>query len=155
MEEIDFSKIEPEYLQKMENERADYIRKILGGFLVETKSTNPIINQLRFSHGYLFLHPFLIHGQLGFKWELRPSESLKELHIAFIGVPEDLRRQGYGKGMMETMTRLADKYGYDLTLEMDSQFGMSKLILKKFYSSFGFVQNTRYSTDDALIRKCK
>lgn len=136
---IDFLQISKEELNTIEEMRAKRLEESTNGFIMERRSPNPIINDLRFNHGYWHIHQFLINND-GLKFEVWTEEKRKRLHIAFISVPEELRQQGHGSKMMKTICELADKYGYTLDLDVDARFGVGKRVLLKFYKSFGFVR---------------
>ena len=142
-----------EELRQANKERQEHLDKVTNGFFHEMPTDNPIINELRFEHEYLYLHPFVIHSQLGLKFELSWEESSKRLHLGFISVPDEMKRQGYGTQMMQLLCELADKYGYSIDLDVDPKFGTGKRVLKKFYKSFGFVKGN-YGIDH-LVRKPK
>jgi GNAT superfamily N-acetyltransferase len=138
---IDFDKITPEELQKMEEERVKHIP----AFMCESPSDNKFINELRFNHNYVLLEPFLISNNS--KLELQINDHRKVIHIAYIGVTESLRKQGYGSQIMETLTSLADKYGYSMDLDIVPKFGVNKTVLRKFYKKHGFVTKEGYNKD--------
>ena len=55
--------------------------------------------------------------------------------------------------MMETLTEIADKYGYTIDLDVDPKFGMGKRVLKNFYKKFGFVKDNRaFRGSDSMVR---
>jgi ribosomal protein S18 acetylase RimI-like enzyme len=153
MTEFDFSKISNEEVDKLNKRRAESLEKSTNGMLVEPqKFYLPFMNDLRFNHGYIYLHPFLIQGQTGLKLELNEYPQQKRLHLAFIGVAEDSRQQGQGNEIMEILNNIADKYGYDIDLQVEAKFGVGKRVLKKFYKKHGYV---KYKHADSFIRKCK
>lgn len=129
---VDFQNIIENDLALLEAER----KKVIPAMIVETPSVNPIINELRFNHGYVYMYPFLINSQTGDKFELDVVGNKKVIFINYIGVME--KRQGRGRMMMKILTALCDKYGYELNLEVCPRFGVSRWVLIRFYKSFGF-----------------
>jgi hypothetical protein len=127
-------------LALLETER----KKAIPSMIVETPSVNPIINELRFNHSYVYIYPFLINSQTGDKFELDVVGNRKSICINYIGVME--KKQGHGKKMMSMLTALCDKYGYELNLEICPKFGVSRWVLIKFYKRFGFekVSHNKY-----------
>ena len=149
----DFTTITKEELEEMENERQEQMPKMI----IEGRSNNEIINELRFNYGFILLGQFLINGQTGTKLELHVTNiqgkfATKEIHVGFIGVIDDSRQKGEGHRTMNILTTLADKYGYDMNLDIDTKFGMKKSVLKKFYKSHGFVDNKEYG-ENGMERK--
>lgn len=152
---IDFTNITKEELEQLEKEREAIMPKMI----VEGRTQNVIENELRFNYGFIKLGYFLIHGESGTKLELHITDiggmyATKEIHIGFIGVIEDERQKGEGHKTMNILTHLADKYGYDMNLDIDTKFGMKKSVLKKFYKSHGFVPNKEMG-ENGMERKCK
>jgi ribosomal protein S18 acetylase RimI-like enzyme len=139
---IDFTTLTNEELEILENER----EKVMPNMIVETRSDNEIINELRFNYGFINFGYMLINGQNGAKLELRVTNLTGEyaersIHLAFIGILEDSRKQGMGNNLLKILTDLADKYEYDMDLDVDTKFGMKKSILKRFYKNHGFIQS--------------
>lgn len=139
---IDFTKITGEELERLEAEREAVMPKML----VERRGENIIENELRFNYGFIKLGYFLIQNETGAKLELHITDiegeyATKEIHLGYIGVLEADRGKGQGHKIMNILTHLADKYGFDMNLDVDTKFGMKKSILKKFYKSHGFVVN--------------
>jgi ribosomal protein S18 acetylase RimI-like enzyme len=142
-----------EEVDSLNKRRAESLEKNTNGMLVEpTKFYLPFLNDLRFNYGYIYLHPFLIQGQTGLKLELKEYPQEKRLHLAFIGVAEDSRQQGQGNEAMEMLNSIADKYGYDIDLQVEAKFGVGKRVLKKFYKKHGYVEHKHL---DSFIRKYK
>jgi GNAT superfamily N-acetyltransferase len=133
---IDFSNISQNELKQLEKERARQI----GEAFIEHPERNPILLELRFNYGYLHVGPFLI-GKEGNKFELLFRSFDKELYLAFIGVPEEIRCKGIGTEMMKILISLADKYHYSIDLNVDPKFGVDKETLLSFYQIFGFVSS--------------
>lgn len=75
------------------------------------------------------------------RFELYPNEKLKKIYLTGFIVPISMRNTGIGTSFMEDLTRLADQYGYQITLTPDSAYGGSVRRLKDFYQRFGFVFN--------------
>lgn len=134
---VNFQTIMESDLVHLEDER----KKVIPAMIVETPSVNPIINELRFNHSYVYMYPFLINSQTGDKFELDVVGNRKIIYINYIGVME--KRQGRGRKMMSILTGLCDKYGYELNLEVCPKFGVSRWVLIKFYKSFGFKKISR------------
>lgn len=152
---MNFQTLSKQELKAMDKERAEHLEKATNGFFFEAPTHNPVINSLRYEHNYLYLHPFVIHSQLGLKFELHVEENEKRIHLAYIGVPDDIKKQGHGKQMMQTLCDLADKYGYSIDLDVTPKFGTGKRVLNKFYKSFGFVKSKRGFGADHLERPAK
>lgn len=153
--EINFSELSIEEIKQMNEERAERVKKSTNDMLYEVPVVCPVINDLRYNHHYWLLNPFLINND-GLKFEMRTDGNKKEIHLAFIGVPVEMREQGYGHEMMETLTNIADKYGYTIDLEVVPKFGIGKRILKGFYKKHGFVKDDRpYRGNDHMIRFAK
>jgi len=144
---IDFSNISQNELKRLEQERA----KQMSGTFIEHPERNPILLELRFNYGYLHIGPFLM-GKEGNKFELLFRSFDKEIHLAFIGVPEGSQQQGIGTEMMNILTTLADKYHYSIDLNIDPKFGVTKEVLHSFYQRFGFV-SSEPEDDTYMIRK--
>lgn len=153
---LDFSKLTREEVTELNEKRAKQLREQTNGFLNEPQACfSPVINDLRFNHGYIYLRPFLIQGQTGDKFELRVDDDRKLIHMAYIGVADDRKRQGHGSNMMEMITSIADKYGYDMDLTVEPKFGIGKRVLTKFYKKYGFEKSTKGSYDNFMVRKFK
>lgn len=147
----DLLKLTNEEVDELNKQRAESLLKHTNGMLNEPSNCYlPFINDLRFNHGYIFLRPFLIQGQTGLKLELKECPNEKRLHLAYIGVLEDQRQQGKGNEIMSIMTNIADRYGYEIDLEIQAKFGVSKTVLKKFYEKHGFIKE-----GDGYVRKAQ
>lgn len=146
---IDFKNISENELDELNKERSESIEKDTNGWVIERNSYNPIINELKFNYGFFFIEEFLISNE-GVKLELHFRD--REMRLAYIGVLEEERRQGKGNKTMEILISLADKYDYDIDLQLDTQFGIKKNVLEKFYKNFGFIKN---NYDDIYIRESK
>jgi len=83
----------------------------------------------------------LIQKYSNIRFELIPNEKYKRIYLTGFMVPFKLRGTGIGTSFMEDLTRLADEYGYQLTLSPDSAYGGNLNRLKDFYQRFGFVFN--------------
>ena len=143
----DFQTLETSVVKELNEKRAEALVEATNGFFVENDCYYPLLNELRYNHDYWMLHPFLLHAELGLKWELYEYPEKKSLHLAFISVPEDKRQQGYGHQMMKMLTTLADKYEYTVNLNVDAKFGVGKRILTRFYKAHGFLKQTSYGKD--------
>jgi ribosomal protein S18 acetylase RimI-like enzyme len=148
---IDFGTIAEGELEILENER----EKIMPKMIIESRSNNEIINELRFNYGFINFGYMLLNGQNGSKLELRVTNlsAEKNIHLAFISVLEDKREQGMGNQLLKIVTDLADKYGYSMDLEVDTKFGMKKSVLKGFYKKHGFIQDKE--NKDCMYRPAK
>ncbi len=125
-------------LEEIELDRA----KVMGNWIVERRSSSPIINNLRINYCYIYLGDMLFGSSReseGCTFELKVDDERKRIHLAFIGVAEGMRKQGRGSEMMRVLTGLADKYGYRIDLQVDTKFGSSKRRLINFYQRFGFI----------------
>lgn len=143
---VDFSKISLEELEELEADRQKYIPNMM----VETKTSNPFINELRFNFNFIYLFPFLVGGMTGDKLELRINNDEKIVWLNFIGVSEP--KQGRGTKLMENFAAICDKYGYTAFLQVDPKFGVPKRVLVKFYKRFGFEKDANHH-DDRYFRK--
>jgi GNAT superfamily N-acetyltransferase len=151
---IDFSTITNEELEILENER----EKVMPKMIVEARSDNEIINELRFNYGFINFGYMLLNGQNGSKLELHVTKitgefAEKNIHLAFIGIVEDSRKQGMGSNLLKILTDLADKYGYSMDLDVNTKFGMKKSVLKAFYKKHGFIQSKE--DKDSMYRPLK
>jgi GNAT superfamily N-acetyltransferase len=144
---INFETITEEEIKIIEEKRAES----LGQWFCETLDDNIIIKELRLNYGFLYLYPNLISEQG--KLELQFDEKRKIMHLAFIGIAENIRKQGFGTEMMNNLLRLTDKHGYDVDLHVAAKFGVAKKVIVKFYKKFGF-EATVFGTD-SLLRKRK
>ncbi|MFI8677643.1 MULTISPECIES: GNAT family N-acetyltransferase [Bacillus cereus group] len=149
---IDFTSISEEDLARLEKQREKQIEQAMNGIFVESQSNNLLINELRFNHNYLYMGKFLIQSQTGAKFEIHEIND-EHIFIAFIGVPTEDRRQGLATQMMEELTRIADKHGFKLSLNIDPKFGVGKRVLKKFYKKHGFVESEWYKNNAEMIRE--
>lgn len=135
----DFSKLSKEEVTELNKQRAESLEKSTNGMLNEPRDCHfPFINELRFNHGYIFLRPFLIHGQTGLKLELNEYPDKLRLHLAFIGVLEESRNQGQGNEIMQILNDIADRHKYTIDLNVETKFGMKKSVLDKFYKKHGY-----------------
>ena len=65
-----------------------------------------------------------------------------EVAVCFFSVPENSRREGHGSVAFRLLTKLADKHGVTLFLEVSPYAdgpGLDKDQLIRFYRGFGFV----------------
>ncbi len=88
----------------------------------------------------------------------RPSDTLG-VHLAFIGVPKEARRQGRGRRLLQLVCEAADAAGMRIDLDVDPQrmhgdakAPVGKVQLRAFYKSLGFT-SVRGQGPDYLIRK--
>jgi hypothetical protein len=81
------------------------------------------------------------------RFELYANEKYKRIYLTGFIVPVSMRKTGVGTAFMEDLTRLADQYGYQLTLTPDSSYGGNVNRLKDFYQRFGFVFNKGANKD--------
>lgn len=146
---VDVLSLNEAQIEQIEEKRAEK----LGVFICESRSSNPIIMELRYNYGYVFLRDCFLYGQDCNQFELRVNDQKKRIYLAFIGVGEEYRRKGIGTKMMNTLCSLADTYGYDIDLDVDPKFGVGKRILVGFYKKFGFEQD-KFSKD-RYVRKLK
>ncbi len=75
------------------------------------------------------------------RFELYINNKLKKIYLTGFIVPASLRNKGVGTSFMEDLTKLADQYGYQITLTPDRSYGGNVNRLKDFYQRFGFVFN--------------
>lgn len=149
---INFIELSREELEETNKERAEHLEKATNGFIVEPPVLCPVINDLRYNYGFWYIRPFLIDND-GLKFELYTYTDKKQIHLAFIGVPDDKKQQGLGTQMMNALIEIADKYGYSIDLEVAPKFGVGKRVLKKFYKKFGFEKDSRpFRGNDCMIR---
>lgn len=151
---INIAELTKEELDKIETERAEHLKEVTNDWMREARTTNPVINDMRFNHNYLYIRPYLFDNVTYGKFELYPYDDKKKIHIAYIGVGEERRRTGIGTKMMKLITELADKYGYTLDLTVEPKFGVGKRVLNKFYKSHGFVfDKGRFEDNRHMVRK--
>lgn len=82
------------------------------------------------------------------RFELIPNEKYNRIYLTGFMVPFSLRNTGIGTSFMEDLTKLADQYGYQITLTPDDSYGGNVNRLKDFYQRFGFVFNKgKYNKD--------
>ncbi|WP_144028875.1 GNAT family N-acetyltransferase [Paenibacillus tyrfis] len=79
----------------------------------------------------------------GCKLSLRFASVSRYMHtggifLDYIFVPENLRRQGIGTEVMNTLCLLADRYGFDVTLMVSTVYGVEGNDLVNFYAKHGF-----------------
>jgi hypothetical protein len=93
------------------------------------------------------------------RFELYSNEKFKRIYLTGFIVPVSLRGTGVGTDFMNDLTRLADKYGYKITLTPSSSYGGNVNRLKQFYQRFGFVfnkgSNRDYSHMEDMYREPK
>ena len=130
----DFTTVDAEQLKQMNESR----RKQVGGWISESELDNPITNELRFNYRYVCVRETMYFGQEGNRLELQIKPEARHIHLAYIGVGPEFRRQGVGTRMMVTLTALADKYGYSIDLDVTPKFGVSREVLVSFYQRFDF-----------------
>lgn len=128
----DFDTIDAEQRKQMNESR----RKKVGDWICESELDNRITNELRFNYGYLCVRTAMYFGQEANQFELYIKG--RRIHLAYIGVGPEHRRQGVGARMMETLTGLADKYGYSVDLDVTPKFGVAQEVLVSFYQKFSF-----------------
>ncbi|MFV1457373.1 N-acetyltransferase [Bacillus mycoides] len=151
---IDFKEVTEDELRVLEGQRESQFNKVMSGIFVENLTSEPVINELRFNFGYLYLGNFLIDMTTGAKFELHINDD-STIHLAFIGVPDDKREKGLGTKMMEQLTYIADKYQYDVQLNIEPKFGVGKKVLKGFYKKYGFKETSMYKNNAEMVRKPK
>lgn len=144
---IDFQTITKEKLIDLEEKRKEEVANLP---FHERPSTNTIINELRFNHGFYQVGPFLLNKQMD-KLELAVIDAFQLICLHYIEVSE--KRKGKGMKLLGVITSIADQYGYDITLEIDETKGTPHAVLEKFYRSFGFTY-TEEKTNE-MIRKPK
>lgn len=73
-----------------------------------------------------------------------------------IEIPKEMRNSGVGRQLMTDLIAVADDLGWALALSPSNSFGSSLPRLKKFYQSFGFVNNSGrnkdYVTRETMLR---
>lgn len=148
---FDFRQFSEEQLSELEEERKNYIPKMF----IETINHNEIFTELRFVHGYMHIGYLLVNGEDNIQFELNVTKIDGEyyersIHLAFISVAPEERKKGIANKHMKILTELADRYGYDMDLEIDLKFGTDKEVLSKFYSSHGFITNDE---DDFIMHR--
>lgn len=74
----------------------------------------------------------------------------KTISINKIEVPENARRQGIAKSVLQEITDWADMSGKTLTLSPTDEYGIKKSVLKKFYERNGFVSNSGKNKDFSI-----
>lgn len=84
--------------------------------------------------------------------ELQLHPQAKKVELAFVRVPENLRRQGVGSDIVRRVTTAADELGVPTTLSVDDRFGTRKSELNKFYGSLGFKRDPYYGVPSRRIR---
>jgi GNAT superfamily N-acetyltransferase len=132
---IDFRDITDQELNFLETARA----KDVPNLFVETRTKNPVINELRFNHGFVYVEPRLFDLKTGYSnLELHFTEEDKLVYLGYIGVVKEQRRKGHGTRIMRILTELCDKYSYNMELEISSRFGTKRSALGNFYKRFGF-----------------
>lgn len=127
------------YAELTENEQKTWEEKrkkqaeTLG--VCEYTETDPFTNELRHDYGFFQIGPFLINEEYG-KLELAYLHAFNQMHLHFIGIKEP--RKGKGSELMNILCKLADRYQYELVLQVDPSFGVPKHVLVDFYQRFGF-----------------
>jgi hypothetical protein len=137
---VDFRMITEEELEELEEERKEYIPNMF----IETIDHNEILTELRFIFGYMHIGYLLLNGEDDVQLELNITKIdgdfyTRNIHLSFIGVNKNNRRKGMGHKHLQILTTLADRYEYTMDLEIDEKFGMNKEMLRRFYSSHGFI----------------
>jgi GNAT superfamily N-acetyltransferase len=79
--------------------------------------------------------------------EIYLAERKKDLYLASIKTPEDMRGQGLAKQAMADIIKYADSVGKRVALTPSSDFGANLTRLKGFYKEFGFVENKGKNKD--------
>lgn len=73
-----------------------------------------------------------------------------------IEIPKEHRGKGHASRIMKEIIDAADKEGWTVSLTPSNAFGASVVRLKKFYKTFGFVENKGrnkdFRTRDTMIR---
>lgn len=67
--------------------------------------------------------------------------------LVLIKVPKELQGNGLAKSFLGSFAELGDKYGVILLISPSDTFGSNYNRLKKFYKSFGFVDNKGRNKD--------
>lgn len=77
--------------------------------------------------------------------EMRPDRALEKpytedrtMHVAFIGVDKKNRGKGLASKALKELTDMADKHGIPMTLDVQSQGGLSAKQLYAWYGRHGF-----------------
>jgi GNAT superfamily N-acetyltransferase len=135
-------------LQEMEDKRA----KHLGEFFIETKTKHPIHFELRFKHGMVQLGEKFIGNEGVLEIDVEDDTDEPFIMLQFIQISPEHRRKGFGSKYMKNLTDLADKYGYDMELDVAPKFGVSENVLIEFYEQHGFGWQFN---DGMMARKCK
>jgi GNAT superfamily N-acetyltransferase len=77
--------------------------------------------------------------------------------LSLIKVSGLSRNEGIGTKLMTDLINVADEMGWNLALTPSNGFGSSVARLKKFYKSFGFVENRGRNKDfltmESMIRR--
>jgi GNAT superfamily N-acetyltransferase len=136
---LNILELSPDELKELEKDRAEIIKRDTNGMVRESTSDNPVELDLRFNHGFVHIQPFLYNFEDGVKFELSFEEDIKRIHLSFIGVNEEMRRNGTGTKAIKILAESGKKYGYhDILLEIDTRFGVGKRALNTFYKKLGF-----------------
>lgn len=89
-------------------------------------------------------------------WLTGSAEPDAVVQLDKILIPKEERGKGHASRMMKEIIAEADKQGWSISLTPDGTFGASVSRLKKFYKSFGFVdnkgRNKDFRTKDTMIR---
>ena len=85
--------------------------------------------------------------KMGVSHSLSHDEKRNAIQVNKIVVPKEQRNKGIGTAAMNSITSHADKYGKRVELTPSSDFGGSKIRLKSFYGSMGFVNNEGKNKD--------
>ena len=80
--------------------------------------------------------------------EFREGTPIVEVNLIFIEIP--YRGRGHARGAMLQLLRLADAYGWIVTLTPDRHMGSSLPRLRRFYKSLGFVENRGRNKDFSI-----
>lgn len=145
---IDFRTITEEERLHLEEKRKEELSQL--PYVHETPSKHPIINELRFNHHFYQVGPFLVNKEMD-KLECSVLDAFKLMSLHYIEVNE--KGKGQGTKLLTIITEIADRYGYEIVLDIDETKGTPYAILEKFYMSFGFVYTEE--KENEMIRKPK
>lgn len=146
--------------EEMREERRQFIEKQTNGMMFERQTTNPLVNQLQFGHGYFYLQNRLINGADGSSLEIAffsyDGISKEDLLLHYIGVNDSERNNGVATKAMSLLCDVSDLYEYNIKLVVSDKFGSDTKRLVEFYKRFGFeIITDKYDTEDVMYRKFK
>lgn len=131
LEELNMGK--SEYNEWEENREME-----IGHWLKEVVDYHIVPLMLRLKYGWIHHEPFFLtkHGQVELYYKKKDKEPT--LHVAYIGVNEEFRRQGLGSEYLQVLREVAEKYGYKILQELNPKFSISEEGLIEFYEKNGF-----------------